>query len=159
MFKVWIIALICFSVFGCLSKTILPDGKTTKITAFVFSVVLLICSINPVLSLFSESQNVDITYLSDSDLNDRTEDFQVEFAERYCLSAIKRELSMHKITLQDAVVELKNVDGKYKLKTIKIKRADLAYYGDEKNINITSITKDVVAEFAKLSSEDVVIYE
>ena len=65
MFKVWIIALICLSVFGCLSKTILPDGKTTKITAFVFSVVLLICSINPVLSLFSETKNVDITFLSE----------------------------------------------------------------------------------------------
>lgn len=159
MFKVWIIALICFSTFGCLSKTILPDGKTSKIAAFVFSVVLLICSINPVLSLFSETKNVDIIYFSDSDLNDRTENFQAEFAERYCFLAIKRELSMHKIRLQDAAIEMKKVDGKYKLKTIKINLADLEYYGDEKNINITSITKDVVTGFAKLSSEDVVIYE
>ena len=66
---------------------------------------------------------------------------------------------MYKIRLQDAAIEMKNVDGKYKLKTIKIKLADLEYYGDEKNINITSITKDVVTGFAKLSSEDVVIYE
>ena len=159
MFKVWIIALICFSVFGCLNKTILPEGKTSKIAAFVFSVVLLICSLNPVMAMFSETKNIDLPSFSDSDLYDRTESFQAEFAENYCLSVIKKELQTHKISLKNAVLEMKNIDGKYKLKTIKIKRADLAYYGDEENINITSITKDVVAGVAELSSEDVVIYE
>lgn len=159
MFKIWIMALIGISVLGFLYKTIIPDGKTSKVAAFVFSIVMLLCMIKPLLSLCEFENFPSFAYFSDERLSEKNDEYQRNFIEKYYTVTLTYLLKKHDIDLKKAMFELTKTDEKFIIKKIIIYRSDLVYSGDDDNINITSQAIDIISDFTGLEKKYVCICE
>lgn len=151
------IGFICITVLCRLLKLLLPDGKTDKVVSFVLGLVTALSVLTPLFALSAGAADVSFDF-GQSQINERIEETESSVAERYCFYSVKSVLKEREITIEKANIELKKDGGVYSLKKIIIYYADLGYSGTDENIDIMSVTKDVVSQNFNVDKEAVVIY-
>lgn len=151
------IGFICITVLCRLLKLLLPDGKTDKVVSFVLGLVTALSVLTPLFALSAGAADVSFDF-GRSQINERIEETESSVAERYCFYSVKSVLKEREITIEKANIELKKDGEVYSLKKIIIYYADLGYSGTDENIDIMSVTKDVVSQNFNVDKEAVVIY-
>ncbi len=151
------IGFICITVLCRLLKLLLPDGKTDKVVSFVLGLVTALSVLTPLFALSAGAADVSVDF-GRSQINERIEETESSVAERYCFYSVKSVLKEREITIEKANIKLKKDGGVYSLKKIIIYYADLGYSGTDENIDIMSVTKDVVSQNFNVDKEAVVIY-
>jgi len=157
--KIFVLTLVSTALLCFLLKMLMPEGKTGKAVAFVFSLITAFSVMQPIINLLKKGDTEQIFY----DFSYETENVSVEneemrFAEKYYFLMIKRELNDEKININKARIELSRQNDKYVITGIKINKEDLGYSGTDANIDITSVTQNVISRLFQTPKELVVVY-
>ena len=151
------IGFVCITVLCRLLKLLLPDGKTSRVVSFVLGLVTAFSVLSQLFSLSATASDVTLDF-GRSSISERIEETESSVAGRYCFYRVKRALEGSGITIEKANIELKEDGGVYSLKKIIIYYADLGYSGSDANIDIVSVTKDVLSRNFNVDEEAVEIY-
>jgi len=160
---IWITSVIGITFLGCFLKIIAPEGKTAKAASFVISLIIAFSIISPLSSLIKSTSDYNGIAMSDEaineNINQRINEMNAGFAEKYFFNAIKSELKRNKVSIGMADIVCGEKDGSYFIKKISIDKNDLEYSGDEANIDISSLVTDIISKKYSIDKKDIVVYE
>lgn len=150
--KAWIISVTGMSLIFFVLKIIMPEKRMSKTVILVYSLISVVNLVSPLANgiisdagaarsvySYTQSAGVDANYMR-----------------KYYEISVRDVLKGEKIVLNKADVVLS--DDNFSLKKISINYSDLGYDGDERHIDIASLTKKTVAEYFSIPETMVVIY-
>ena len=148
----WLYSIFLISLLGYVIKIILPNGKTNQLLIFLFSITAICSIIPPIKQVFNHEYNFNLQY-QEFALNEEYIKSYSKYRQNYYLASANAKLAYYGIELKEAKFEFDdNINGK-PLKKIKINFSDLVIIGDNKHINITSITKNVLSDLFLIDKE------
>lgn len=151
LFSIFLIALLSYIV-----KIILPSGKTKLFLIFLFSISTICAIIQPIKEVFNQNYNFELPNTEFSLSQDYINSFW-EYREKYYLASANAKLSQYGIEAKEAIFVFDdNISGK-PLKKIKINYDNIVIIGDNKHINITSITKKTLSDLFLIEEDSIEI--
>lgn len=153
------ITLIAICLLGTILKVLLPSKRTGSALSFAIAIIIAFST----LTFFSRSIGVngasfDIDYSTD-ELFALTKEGNRNFVEGFYRTKIQKALYKKKILVNTIQITLGEDGENYFMKKVKIKLADLSYFGTDENIDIAYTTKAVVVEVLNVEEKDVIVYE
>lgn len=153
------ITLIAICLLGAILKVVLPSKRTGSALSFAIAIIIAFST----LTFFGESigangVSFDIDYSTD-ELFALTKEGNRNFVEGYYKAKIQKALYKKQILANTVQIMLGEDGENYFIEKIKIKLADLSYFGNDENIDIAYTTKAVVVEVLNVEKKDVIVYE
>ncbi len=153
--KTYIISVVISSVLISLSELIIPQGKLKTVVSTVFSIVLLISMISPLVDFnFDDSEYVFLnTSESQTENIQNFDDYFDLKAEEYYSSHYKRLLKENDLICERVIVEI----SKLNIKKIQIFLSNLVIPENNEHIN-NNVIRNYVAEILGIPKERIEIY-
>ena len=153
--KTYIISVVISSVLISLSELIIPQGKLKTVVSTVFSIVLLISMISPLIDFnFDDSEYVfSNTSESQTENIQNFDDYFDLKAEEYYSSHYKNLLKENDLICERVIVEI----SKLKIKKIQIFLSNLVIPENNEHIN-NNVIRNYVAEILGIPKERIEIY-
>ncbi len=152
------ITLIAICFLGSILKVVLPSKRTGSALSFAMAIIIAFST----LTFFSRGigasgVNFDIDY-SAGELFALTKESNRNFVEGYYRTTIQKALYKKNILANTVQIILGEDEKNYFIEKVKIKLADLSYFGNDENIDIAYTTKTVVVEVLNVEEKDVIVY-
>ena len=153
--KTYIISVVISSVLVSLSELIIPQGKLKTVVSTVFSIVLLISMISPLVDFnFGDSEYVfSNTSESQTENIQNFDDYFDLKAEEYYSSHYKNLLKENDLICERVIVEI----SKLNIKKIQIFLSNLVIPENNEHIN-NNVIRNYVAEILGIPKERIEIY-
>lgn len=153
--KTYIISVVISSVLISLSELIIPQGKLKTVVSTVFSIVLLISMISPLVDFnFDDSEYVfSNTSESQTENIQNFDDYFDLKAEEYYSSHYKNLLKENDLICERVIVEI----SKLNIKKIQIFLSNLVIPENNEHIN-NNVIRNYVAEILGIPKERIEIY-
>ncbi len=153
--KTYIISVVISSVLISLSELIIPQGKLKTVVSTVFSIVLLISMISPLVDFnFDDSEYV--FSITDENQTENSQNFDDYFdlkAEKYYSNRYKNILKENDLICERVIVEI----SKLNIYKIQIFLSNLVIPENNEHIN-NNVIRNYVAEILGIPKERIEIY-
>ena len=153
--KTYIISVVISSVLISLSELIIPQGKLKTVVSTVFSIVLLISMISPLVDFnFDDSKYVFSN--TDESITESKQNFDEYFdlkAEEYYSNRYKNLLKENDLICERVIVEI----SKLNIQKIQIFLSNLVIPENNEHIN-NNVIRNYVAEILGIPKERIEIY-
>ncbi len=156
-FSQFAIKLSSLAIIITVSKMMLPEGKMKKTVNVVFSLLIILVLVTPILNLKNveiEKPQIDVSVIqTDEEFLIYVLNLRVEQLEKIGESALNETgIDKAKVT-----VFYENVDGKIIIKKVAVNLANAVISDENKHINITEKTKEKLSNVFQIQKEAVII--
>lgn len=139
--KQWILVITCVSIFSCMIKILIPNGKSRNTIIFIFSVFLMFCIISPLSNKENLDSIFDFEYEYSEIIDDNVNFFHQYKADYYTACA---KTCLKKVGIDNCAVDIMfNDKGNFnEIKKITVKYNSLDIKENIQHINIPLLIKN-----------------